>query len=180
MSIAGQFCAQGNISSIDVLGSGNVNDTFLVALSGTEPQSFVLQRLNTHVFDRPDLVMKNMLNLVEHVERKLASNPSELTGRRWEIPRVLPVRGLDEHWIEQDGQFWRSITYINSATTVEVLRDYEHAKEIGYALGMFHYLISDLPNDGLADTLENFHVTPAYLQQFDIAQTIGCSGSVTI
>ncbi len=178
MSIAGKFCSQKNISKIDVLGSGNVNDTFLVALSGPEPRRFVLQRLNTHVFDRPDLVMKNMLNLVEHVERKLASNPSELTGRRWEIPRVLPVRGLDEHWIEQDGQFWRSITYINSAKTVEVLHDYEHAKEIGYALGMFHYLISDLPNDGLADTLENFHVTPAYLQQFDIAQTIGCSGSV--
>ena len=94
MSIAGQFCAQGNISSIDVLGSGNVNDTFLVALSGTEPQSFVLQRLNTHVFDRPDLVMKNMLNLIEHVERKLASSPSELTGRRWEIPRAVSYTHL--------------------------------------------------------------------------------------
>ena len=33
--------------------------------------------------------------------------------------------------------------------------------------GMFHHLISDLPTDQLADTLKNFHVTPAYLQRFD-------------
>ena len=180
MSIAAKFYPQENISKIDVLGSGNVNDTFLVTLSGAQPQSFVLQRLNTHVFDRPDLVMKNMIKLVEHVERKLASHPSQLIGRRWEIPKVLPVHGLDEHWIEQNGEFWRSITYINSATAVEVLQDNEHAKEIGFALGMFHYLISDLPNHGLADTLENFHVTPAYLQQFDIAKTIAFSGNLQI
>ena len=32
---------------------------------------------------------------------------------------------------------------------------------------MFHSLISDLPPDSLADTLEDFHVTPSYMRRFD-------------
>ena len=40
-----------------------------------------------------------------------------------------------------------------------------------YGLGMFHHLINDLPTDQLADTLENFHVTPAYLEHFDAIAT---------
>ena len=32
---------------------------------------------------------------------------------------------------------------------------------------MFHHLISDLPTEELADTLENFHIAPAYLAELD-------------
>jgi Ser/Thr protein kinase RdoA (MazF antagonist) len=32
---------------------------------------------------------------------------------------------------------------------------------------MFHYLISDLPPEKLADTLEGFHITPKYLKQYE-------------
>ncbi|NEO28685.1 MAG: aminoglycoside phosphotransferase family protein, partial [Kamptonema sp. SIO4C4] len=42
-----------------------------------------------------------------------------------------------------------------------------HAEEVGYALGMFHHLLSDLPPHRLADTLDGFHITPRYLQQYD-------------
>ncbi len=38
---------------------------------------------------------------------------------------------------------------------------------MGYALGLFHHLLSDLPPGNLADTLPGFHVTPQYLAQFD-------------
>ncbi len=47
------------------------------------------------------------------------------------------------------------------------MRDRSHAKEIGYALGMFHNLISDLPAEKLADTLTGFHITPLYLQHYE-------------
>jgi Ser/Thr protein kinase RdoA (MazF antagonist) len=32
---------------------------------------------------------------------------------------------------------------------------------------MFHTLLSDLPTDKLSDTLEGFHITPFYLQNYD-------------
>ena len=169
-AIAGRFHPRERITAIRSLGSGNVNDTFLVTHQGHRPSSpagsFVLQRLNTRVFERPELVMRNLVALGDHVQRRLASPPEELRGRRWEVPQVVRCR-QDGHWVEQDGEFWRSITYIGAATTSDVIRDSAHAQEVGYGLGMFHHLISDLPINQLADTLENFHVTPAYLQHFD-------------
>ena len=172
--IAGRFHPSDQIAAIDAIGSGNVNDTFLVRLAPSSDQvgdAFVMQRLNTEVFSRPELVMGNLIALGRHVQQRLASGLPELGGRRWEVPRVLSARGERElelsHWVEHEGQFWRSITYIGAATTHDVVRDGAHAREVGYGLGMFHHLISDLPVDSLADTLEGFHVTPAYLDRYD-------------
>lgn len=167
-TIAGLFHPPEQITGISQLGSGNVNDTFLVTLNrSASRQAFVMQRLNTDVFDKPELVMRNLLRLGIHVEQRLAQQPPELTGRRWEVPKVLPTLDADGHWVEHQGEFWRSITYIGAATTTDVIQDDIHAHELGYCLGMFHHLISDLPTNELADTLENFHITPAYLADFD-------------
>ena len=169
-AIAGRFHPRERLTAIRSLGSGNANATFLVTHQGHRPSgpagSFVLQRLNTRVFERPELVMRNLVALGDHVQRRLASPPEELRGRRWEVPQVVRCQ-QEGHWVEQDGEFWRSITYIGAATTTDVILNRDHAREVGYGLGMFHSLISDLPTEDLADTLENFHVTPAYLKRYD-------------
>ncbi|WP_028951716.1 phosphotransferase enzyme family protein [Synechococcus sp. CC9616] len=169
-AIADRFHPRERITEIRALGSGNVNETFLVTHEGTykggQNGAFVMQRLNTNVFERPDLVMRNLVALGDHVQRRLAVPPPELRGRRWEVPRVVPCR-QQFLWVEHNGQFWRSISYIGAATTTDVIRGREHAREVGYGLGMFHSLISDLPANNLADTLENFHVTPTYLDRYD-------------
>ena len=166
--IAGRFHPPDQIDAIDAIGSGNVNDTFLVRLAReSNPDAFVMQRINTQVFTRPDLVMGNLIALGRHVQRRIASGLPELDGRRWEVPRVLSTLSEDRHWVEHEGQFWRSISYIGAATAHDVVSDCAHAREVGYGLGMFHHLISDLPVEALADTLEGFHVTPAYLKRYD-------------
>ena len=168
--IAGRFHPPEQIDAIDAIGSGNVNDTYLVRLGASAAESnaaFVMQRINTQVFTRPELVMGNLLELGRHVQQRIAAGLPELDERRWEVPQVLPASSGQGHWVEHEGQFWRSISYIGSATTHDVVRDRFHAREVGYGLGMFHHLISDLPVDRLADTLEGFHVTPTYLNRYD-------------
>ena len=95
-AIADRFHPRERITEIRALGSGNVNETFLVTHEGTykggQNGAFVMQRLNTNVFERPDLVMRNLVALGEHVQRRLAVPPPELRGRRWEVPRVVPCR----------------------------------------------------------------------------------------
>ena len=168
-TIASLFHPPEEIDSISQLGSGNVNDTFLVTLNRNASRSaFVMQRLNTEVFEQPELVMSNLLKLGNHVEQRLAQQPPELLGRRWEVPKVLPTLDADSHWVEHQGEFWRSITHIGAATTTDVIQDDQHARELGYGIGMFHHLISDLATDELADTIENFHIAPVYLAEFDL------------
>ncbi len=162
-AIADQFAHQGNITAIAPFGNGNINDTFLVGLDDPLQSRFVLQRLNTHVFVRPERVMENMRVFTEHMHRRLVQTPLD---RRWEVPRVIPTReGLD-HW-QAEGNFWRAISFVENSESFDVMRDAAHGWEVGFALGQFHRLISDLPVEQLADTLPGFHITPQYLAEYD-------------
>lgn len=166
-AIAATFELPGPILDLEPLGNGNVNDTYLVVCGGDPLQRFVLQRLNRTVFAQPELVMANMVAIAEHVEARLRQGCDLLGERRWEHPRVLLSREDRRPWVERAGGFWRLITFIESSRSFDVVASAEQAREVGFGLGVFHHLISDLPPAGLADTLEGFHVTPRYLQHFD-------------
>lgn len=162
---ADQFKPRGQVTDIREYGSGNVHDTFLVTLDGAAEKHFILQRINTQVFRRPELVMQNMRTVTEHVLKRLQRSP--LSGRRWEVVCVLPARDGRDHWTDPAGAFWRAISFIDDAQSFDTIQDVEHAREVGTALGMFQNLISDLPTERLADTLEGFHITPLYLRHYD-------------
>ncbi|WP_323208238.1 phosphotransferase enzyme family protein [Synechococcus sp. BA-132 BA5] len=166
-AIAAAFDLPGRIRDLEPLGNGNVNDSYLVVCEGSPLQRFVLQRLNRTVFLRPELVMANMIAVGEHVEARLNQGCALLAERRWEHPRVLLCRGERRPWVEREGGFWRLITFIESSRSFDVVASAEQAREVGFGLGVFHHLISDLPPAGLADTLEGFHVTPRYLEHYD-------------
>lgn len=161
-TIAEQFTPQGCVLAVQEFGNGNINDTYLVTTDSDEEPFFVLQRINTHVFKHPDLIMRNMRIFSEHMRRR-----SRQEGHHWEMPRVLKTGNGQDFFIDGDKRFWRAISYIQGASSFDTIRDLEHARQVGYAIGTFQYLISDLPVDTLADTLEGFHITPLYLQQFD-------------
>jgi Ser/Thr protein kinase RdoA (MazF antagonist) len=163
---ADRFKPVGKVVDLREYGNGNVHDTFLVTLDAKDRGQYILQRINTQVFRQPQLVMRNMRTCTEHMRARLQRAPLS-SGRRWEIPRVLVTCNGQDHWIDPDGSFWRALSFIEAAPPFDTIQDAEHAREVGFALGMFHGLIDDLPPEGLADTLEGFHITPRYLLHFD-------------
>jgi Ser/Thr protein kinase RdoA (MazF antagonist) len=165
-SAAAQFCLSGRVVEVRSYGSGNVHDTFLVTVGKAEELRFILQRLNTRVFRRPELVMQNLRICTEHLGRRLPQE-SLGPGRRWEVPRVLPAREGRDYYLDEQGSFWRGLSFIEAARTVDTLSDLGHAREVGFALGVFHHLLDDLAPERLADTLPGFHVTPQYLAHYD-------------
>ena len=80
---------------------------------------------------------------------------------------MLLTREGRDHVIDPGGSFWRALSFIEAAETFDIIRNEGHAREVGYALGVFHNLLSDLAPEKLADTLPGFHVTPGYLAHFD-------------
>jgi Ser/Thr protein kinase RdoA (MazF antagonist) len=68
--------------------------------------------------------------------------------------------------VEPDGSYWRAISFIDGSESIDIIKGVEHGREIGYALGRFHHLISDLDPTQLADTLPGFHITPQYLEYY--------------
>lgn len=163
---AEQFKSSGKVIDIREFGNGNINKTFLVTLDAKTENHFILQRINTQVFSRPELIMSNMRIFTEHARKRLQSITSA-KGRRWEVPRVLLAQDGGDYWRDSDKSFWRAVSFIESSQSFDTIKNMEHAREAGYALGMFHNLISDMPPDKLADTLEGFHITPRYLRHYN-------------
>jgi len=168
-AIATQFQIRGVITGITPLGEGNVNETYLVTceedvLQGKVLQEqllmrYVMQRINTAVFPRPDLVMANIDVLARHV----ASRP---LNKDWVTPTAIPIRHGSQTWLEKEGQVWRMLTFVENAHTLQTIESSQEARQVGRALGVFHHLVSAIPSDALADTLPGFHVTPGYVRSF--------------
>jgi len=117
------------------------------------------------VFRQPELVIQNMRTCTEHIRQRL-QRVQLSAGRRWEVPSVLLTHDGRGLWLDSDGSFWRAISFIEGSQSFDTIRDIRYASEVGFALGIFHTLLSDLPPDRLPDTLKGFHITPLYLRHY--------------
>jgi len=161
-ALAARFAIDAEPVVVEPLGNGNVNATYRVqTVSG---RSYVLQRLNTAVFQQPELVMANLEALIAHADPPLD----------WQLPRPVPAAEAptgsttahSPYLVEHDSHPWRVLTFVEQATSIDVVSDARQAAEIGRALGRFHALIADLPVEHLVDTLEGFHITPRYYSAY--------------
>lgn len=159
--------ATASIADIQPFGSGNINHTFLVSwqknIHGLE--HFILQRINTNVFPQPTAVMQNLRLYLHHVSDRIAQQPPD---RRWELPQILTTVTGEDYLLTENGEYWRSLSLIVNTRSIQVISNLQEAAELGYALGMFHYLTMDLDPHKLLDSLPNFHITPIYLQVYEL------------
>lgn len=168
LAVAKNFELDGDIEYIQQYGSGRINDTFLVSLLSGKEDRVILQRINNQVFVRPERIMHNMRVVTDHIRQRL--NHEEHVARRpgWEVPRIFPAKNGKDYFFDSAHACWRAMGFISGSTVTSVL-DTETAREVGYGLGRFHRLASDLDTEELYDTIEGFHITPWYLRLFDDA-----------
>ena len=149
---AQQFAS--NITDISPLGHGLINDTFLVSCSEF---CFVLQRINAQVFPEPEHIMANLHQLNQH----LAQKSSEL-----QMPELLKTLSRQDFFKDDNSDVWRALSFIANSESLETLDNLDIAAQVGFALGHFHSLVSDLNPELLHDTLPSFHIAPDYLRQY--------------
>ena len=167
--VAEQFKVSGLLASIRPTGSGNVNDTYLAVFrTHFSEERIIIQRVNSHVFTRPEWIMENMSILTNYCHKQLQAE-SATADRIWQLPRIVPCRDGRDFFIDEEGGFWRALTLIASAKSYDVAQSAEHAFEIGTVLGQFHRLVSGMNPLSLRDTLPGFHETPGYLKKYDEA-----------
>lgn len=150
------------IASITPLGSGNVNDTYLVTV--LDGKRLVLQRLNSAVFPDPGLIMENM----RLVTSCLHERPQKDDQPEIHFPRLVAGKDGDV-FVDREGAHWRMLSYIRKSRTLHSVRKTSEATAIGTMLGYVHHLLSRLDPAALRDPLPGFHVTPRYLRQYDTA-----------
>jgi Ser/Thr protein kinase RdoA (MazF antagonist) len=165
-SIAEQFSSA--VLELTPLGNGLINDTFLVI---TASKPFVLQRINSAVFPLPQHIITNLLKLTGHLAQK------DLSTVRLKIPALLKSISGQDAYQDKNQDYWRALDFIDQTLSLESLTDLNQAQQVGFALGHFHRLVSDIEPTLMQDTLPGFHITPHYFQQYQTVLTTVKTGS---
>ncbi len=147
-------------------GSGHINNTFLVTLSGdTGPNTFVLQQINRNVFPRPHEVMHNIVMVTRIIKEKANTLPDVPEGY---VPlEVIPSRDGNWFFEDKEGQVWRMYNYIPESTSVDELSSPSQAWEIGGMFGFFQKCLVNLDPANLFMTIPHFHDASYRLRHFE-------------
>lgn len=145
------------VVNIQPLGNGFINDTYLVI---TDTKPFVLQKINRHVFPQPEQIMANLTVLNQHLNQ---INDSQIILK---IPQLLKTDNGHDFFCDDQGDYWRALSYIANTESLETISNLAQAEQVGYALGQFHRLTHNLDSANLFDTLPGFHITPGYLNDY--------------
>jgi Ser/Thr protein kinase RdoA (MazF antagonist) len=157
MTIASQFEIEGEIVSIEMLGKGFINDTFVVKTAGSAPD-YILQRKNHRVFPDVPGMMANIKAVTEHIKSKVADPMRETLT-------VVPAK--DGRLYVQDGEnYWAVCLYIPNAVTYERADSPELAYQGGVGIGRFQALLADFKQP-LNETIKGFHNIRWRFQQWD-------------
>ncbi|XQW84497.1 phosphotransferase enzyme family protein [Thalassotalea piscium] len=135
-------------STVLPLGNGLINSTFLVRSANI---SFVLQKINQHVFTKPIDVVQNADLINKHLLLKQAQGQYQLT----------PMRQLENTnkstFSVVDNEYWRAIEFIPNCYTVEAVETSVQAQQVATAFAKFSYALNDFPAQKLAVIIPNFH-----------------------
>lgn len=157
LDIAARFSAKAPVIEVTSLGNGLINDTFLAK---TTASGFVLQRINRRVFSEPEKIINNMGLLAEHIARQ---DPKTVN---LQLPTIIKTVTQESYHSGSGGNIWRALDFIENTYSLEMTGAIDEAEQVGFALGHFHRLVSDLPAERLHDTLPGFHIAPEYLRRY--------------
>ena len=157
LNIAQQFAIEGDILSIEPLGEGFINDTYVVKTAGSAPD-YILQRKNHNVFPDVPGMMDNILAVTEHIKRKVADPMRET---------LTVIRSKDgKLYVESEGNFWAVCIFIPDTATYDRADSPELAYQGGLGIGRFQALLSDFDKP-LNETIKGFHNIRWRFEQWD-------------
>lgn len=148
--ICRDFMIEDRYLSYEEITVGNINKTYKVNFMddyGT-PVSYMLQKVNTYVFRKPEQVMENISNVTEYIRAKKPEDTSLYFHHTADGKTYI---------IDEDG-FWRLFNYIPSCT-YDLCDDLDIVRSAAAAFGEFQTLLSDFDASKLYETIPDFHNT---------------------
>lgn len=156
--ISKQFQIYGEIQHAETFKIGHINETYSATYDqGGTRVRYIHQKINSHVFQNPPAVMKNLMRVTTHLRRRLEIQDVADITRRSLI--LIPTRNGQSYYRNGNNEFWRTFVFIEGVQTFESVQSPEQAFQAGRAFGEFQSLLVDLPGGRLIETIPNFHNT---------------------
>ncbi len=157
--IAEHFSVRGRLVDASLKKGGHIHDTFLATYAeSNKTVHYIHQRINQHVFSKPEQLMNNIRRVIRHLHEKLARQQVSDIARR--TLTLIPARDGEAYHIDEAGCFWRTFLYIEGTKTYNVVSTPALARRAASAFGCFAQMLGDLPKPQLHRTIAHFHDTP--------------------
>ncbi len=152
------FGKDGPFTEVTQIKTGHINQTFLVRVEG---KPYIVQEINTYVFQKPVELMDNILRVTSHIRRKIQAQGGD-TNR--EVLNFLTNAEGKAFYLDGDGHYWRSYEYVDDAVSFNSTEDLSVITDAGRAFGRFQKQLADFPGETLYETIPDFHNTKKRMQ----------------
>lgn len=146
-------------SNWSVLGVGNIHHTFLI--SSSTNQKLVFQKINTNIFNNPDILINNYHNIYKHLK----------SIKHFPLRLPAPVGTKDERRIVQDetGGYWRAFEFVENTFAMDRSESAALTQKAAEAVGIFLRHLDGLPPSMIVPAIPGFHDSVQRLQFFEDA-----------
>ncbi|MEE0944134.1 MAG: aminoglycoside phosphotransferase family protein [Clostridia bacterium] len=149
-------------ADISPFGNGHINDSYIAESNPT----YILQKINSNVFKNPHQVMENIVNVTEHLKRKVAENGGDVERETLSVIKTIDGENL---YKAEDGNYFRMYNYIANSVSYDIAENPQHFAEAARAFGKFQNMLSDFPADKLYETIPYFHDTRKRFENLKIS-----------
>lgn len=135
--------------SLQPIGEGLINETFL--LQFPNHQRWIIQRINTALFQNPKALMENFVAIARHLQ----------SSQQYPLQVIYPHPTRSGQYYEEDsiGNCWRVFPFIEDTFAPVALPSPEQAFQAAKGYGSFFKALSDFPPEQLYQPLPGFHDT---------------------
>jgi Ser/Thr protein kinase RdoA (MazF antagonist) len=161
-TIASKFQLEGKIDTVEQLGEGFINDTFIVKTVGDSP-NYLLQRKNKNIFKDVPAMMENILKVTTHIKKKVITNGGDPLRQAL---TVVPATDGKLYHQDTEGEYWAVCIFINDTIAYQTAETPELAFQGGKGIGLFQSMVADL-KEPLTDILPGFHNIRYRFDQWD-------------
>lgn len=151
------FDFEGDYTGFYPIHNGHINNTYVLEFeNGKNVKSYLLQQINTNVFNDPEKLMENVVGVTEYLHKIIVENGGDPDR---ETLNVIKTRDGKPFLVSKDNRYWRCYNFITDAYTCQTIENPVVFYNSAVAFGNFQRLLADYPADSLHETIPNFHNT---------------------
>lgn len=155
-SISKEFQIYGEILRAEACKIGHINETYIATYGqGGIPVRYVHQKINKHVFKKPDEVMGNMMRVTNHIREQLENEAESEVTRK--VITIIPTRDGKQFYRDENGDYWRTFLFVENVRSYEAVESPDQAIEAGRGFGKFQKCLINLEGERLFETIPFFH-----------------------
>ncbi|MFI3262151.1 MAG: aminoglycoside phosphotransferase family protein [Rikenellaceae bacterium] len=173
-NIALQFEIEGTLKSVDPLGQGFINDTYIVSVDNPSKR-YILQRKNKNIFTNVPFMMDNIVKVSNHLKTKIVNEGGDPTR---ESMTIIPTHEGQFYYLDEDEEYWAVCLFIEDTKAYDVADTTELVFKCGKGIGKFQSMLSDFEGE-LVDILPGFHNISYRYKQWDEAISNDVAGRVS-